>query len=104
LPLWLCVKYFLCWQAFAGDRFHQTTESIKLSKRRVNIRRDTNSLKLLVHDRCRENAMLVEEITADRRRIYILNVHVRDRARLVRIEGSVESDPGNVFQTIHPVT
>ena len=56
-------------QAFAGDHFHQVAETVELVKRRVNVRRDTNPLELVMHDRRRENAMFGEQVIADRSRI-----------------------------------
>jgi len=66
-------------QAFSGDRLHQATESIELVERGVNIRRDANAFELLVKDRGREYAMLVEEVSADSIGINPLDIDVRNR-------------------------
>src|SRR5205085_11925352 len=68
------------------------------------VRRDANTLKLLMHDRRRKNPMLTEQIIADCTRINSLNIHVRNRTRLLRIERSVETNLRYLLQTVHPVT
>src|SRR6185437_7281482 len=64
-----CLRVRLRREAFAGDRLHQLAEPIELAERGVDIGRDANPLELFVQDRRRENAMFVEEIRANRRRI-----------------------------------
>jgi predicted ferric reductase len=64
----------------------------------VNVRRDANALEFFVHNRRREDVMLVEEITADRRRLDSFDIHIRDRTRLIRIERRVETDFGTSFK------
>src|SRR5829696_597040 len=90
--------------AFAGDGFHEVAEAVELAEGRVDVWRDADALEFFVHNRRREHAVLVEEITPDRRRIYTLDIHVCDRARLPWIERRVETDFRQVFQTVHPVT
>jgi hypothetical protein len=76
----------LSWQAFAGDRLHQTAEAIEFAECRVNVGRDADAFELFMHDRRREDPMLIEEITSNRRRVEPFYIHVRDRTRLIRIK------------------
>ena len=76
----------LSWQPFASDCLHQPAEPVELVESGVNVGRDAYALELLVHDRRRENAVFVEEITADRRRIDTNNLDVCNRTRLSGIE------------------
>lgn len=49
-------------QAFARHRRHNFAEAIELRQSRVEIGRDTQTLKFFVNDRSREDTMLVEQI------------------------------------------
>src|ERR1044072_6693705 len=86
--------YGLRWEAVPGDRFHQVTEPVELAEGGVDVWRDANALEFFVHDWGGENAMLVEEVTADGRRLDAFDVHVRNRTRLIRIERRVENEFG----------
>ena len=55
-------------------------------------------------DRRREDVMLAEKIAADLSLIHSFDLHVGDRAHLVRIERSVEANLRDVFQFVHPVS
>src|SRR5690348_124961 len=96
--------YGLGRQAVPGDLFHEVAEAIELAEGGVNIGCDADAFELLVQDRSRENAVLIEEITSDRVRIDARDIHVRDRTRLLRLERRVKANFRHVFQTIHPVT
>lgn len=85
------------------DQLHLLAKSIELTQGGIQVRGDSNAVKFLVHDRHGENVMLVEQIFRNRFGISAVDVHISDRARLVRVERGVEPNFGYVFEPVHPV-
>ena len=88
----------------ACDQFHLFAKTIQFADSSVNIRRDAKALKLFVHDGRDEDVVFGEQIFADGLRAYPFDLDVRDGARLIGIEGSVELDFGHILEPVHPVT
>ena len=66
-------------QALAGDFFHHIAETVEFAKGSVNIGCDTDAFELLMNDRRREDAMLAEEVTANRSRVDSINFDIGNR-------------------------
>src|SRR3954470_6666559 len=94
---------FLRRQTFAGDLVHDLAEAVELGERGINIGSDADSLEFFVNDRDGKDVVLVEEIFRDVVRFSAVDVNIGDRARLVRVEGSVELYLRNVLQLVHPI-
>ena len=73
-------------QTFPRNRLHHGAEAIQLAERGVDIWRYPEALKLFMNDRCREDSMFVEQITADRARIHAFDLYVGNSTRLPGIE------------------
>ena len=73
-------------QTVAGDQFYLIAKAIQLVERGVNVGRNPNALKFLVHDRHGEDVMFVEEILHHGLGVCAFDVNVRDGAHLARIK------------------
>src|SRR5438105_13018617 len=78
-------------QALAGNRFHHIAEPIELADCSVEIRRNAQTLELLMNYWGSEDAMRGKQVIAHRRRVQAFDLHIRNGTRLLLIEGSVEA-------------
>src|SRR5262245_20668452 len=90
-------------QAVADNRLHHVAEAIEFRQRGVNVWGNADALKLFMHNWRGEDAMFAEQVAGDLSRIDSFDLHVGNRAHLVRIEGSVEANFGDILQLIHPI-
>src|SRR4030095_13501082 len=90
-------------QTSLSNCFHHVTKPVQLAKSGVDVRRDTNALKLFVDDWCGKDSVCAEEIAADRGGLNTLNLDIRNSARLLRIKRRIEANSGQTLQAIHPV-
>src|SRR5687768_15634271 len=56
-----------------------------------------------MHDRGREYFVLRHQVTAESRGIDPVDLEIRDRTRLERVEGGIEPDLRDSLQIVHPV-
>src|SRR5215467_4723925 len=79
-------------QTLARHVGEHLAKAIEFPKRGVNIRRDSQSGKLFMTDGRGENAMVVEEISADLILVQPFYLHVGDCAHLSGIKRSIETN------------
>ena len=63
-----------------GEKFHLVTKTIELAKGGINVGRDPDALKFLVHDRHGEDMVFVEQVFGHRLGIGAFDVDIGDCA------------------------
>src|SRR5690348_11591736 len=79
-------------KALARDLLHEVAEAVEFPEGRIDVGRDPDAFELLVDDGRRKDVVLVKEVSADRPRVGAHYFHIRDGARLLRIERRVETN------------